>query len=265
MRLVLSRAVLPAVLLCVGGAFGGRAQTATDTPLPTGTRSPRQMFELSAGVDGKASSWSTYTNLTAALLADIRQNGYRVRIGGGYGQYSYSRPVFDAATHDHVSARFRGQLTWYDVLVGYQWTLGSTTVKAFAGLTSEDHRITPAAGSPLDVDEDNFVQGRKSGTKIVLETWSRLADWGFFQIDANWSEPFKAYGGRLRLGHFLDESWSVGLETAAFGNRDYSGGRIGAFARYEWAAGEISISAGADGDLDRIGSGYGSVAFSTRF
>jgi hypothetical protein len=37
------------------------------------------------------------------------------------------------------------------------------------------------------------------------------------------------------------------------------------FARYDWRDGEISFSAGFDGNLDRIGSGYASFAAIARF
>jgi len=223
------------------------------------------MFELSAGADGQASSWSTYSGLTAAILGDNRENGYRLRIGGGFGRYRYTRPFFDEASHRHLWTEFFGEQTWADILVGYQWSFGATTIKAFTGQTEEHHRLSPGPDTPLDADSENAIQGRKRGLKVVLETWTRLADWGFFQVDANWSEPFEVFGGRIRLGYFVGRGWSAGLESAAFGNLAHEGARSGIFGRYDWSGGEISISAGVDGDHERIGSGYASAGVTVRF
>ena len=227
--------------------------------------SPPQWFEISAGADGSSSSWSSYSSATAALFSNIRENGYRLRIGGGYGHYRYTRPVFDPASRRRLWPEFFGEQAWGDVLIGYQWTIGSTSIKVFAGMTEEDHNLSPGPASPLAFDDQNAIQGTKRGTKVVLEAWTRLADWGFLQIDANWSEPFEAYGGRVRLGHFLVDGWSAGIEGGVFGNLNYDGGRAGAFARYHWGIGEVSLSAGFDGNRDHVGSGYGSVGVTTRF
>jgi hypothetical protein len=242
------------------------AQTGAQSGDPDGVApSARQWFEVSAGADGSGSSWSSYSSATAALFSDIRENGYRLRIGGGYGHYRYTRPVFDPASRRHLWTEFFGEQTWGDVLIGYQWAIGSTSIKAFVGMTEEDHNLSPGPASLLAFDDENAIQGTRRGTKIVLETWTRLADWGFLQVDANWSEPFAAYGGRVRLGHFLVDGWSTGVEGGAFGNLNYDGGRAGVFGRYAWGSGEISLSAGFDGNRDHIGSGYVSVGATTRF
>ncbi|MEZ5817595.1 MAG: cellulose biosynthesis protein BcsS [Hyphomicrobiaceae bacterium] len=260
-------AVLAACILA--GVTEASSQEALER-VPAGRIAPapaaaRQMFEVSAGADGTGPSWSIYSGLTAALFGDLRDNGVRLRLSGGYGRYRYTRPFFDEGRRRHLWPEFFGEQTSVDALIGYHWAWGPTTLKAYGGLTQERHRISPGPDSPLDADGDNAVQGTRSGIKLVVETWTRLADWGFFQADANWSQPFEAYGGRIRLGHNLSGGWSVGLEAAAFGNLNHDGGRAGAFARFAWDKGEISLSAGLDGDLERIGGGYASIAALTRF
>ncbi|MGE0768004.1 MAG: cellulose biosynthesis protein BcsS [Hyphomicrobiaceae bacterium] len=232
---------------------------------PVSPASSLQKFELSAGVDGTGPSWSTYSGVTAAPVGDLRDNGYRLRFGGGYGHYRYTRPVFDPNSRRYKWPEFFGEQSSIDLLIGYHWAVGPTTLKAYAGLTEEHHQLTPGPESPIEADDDNGVQGRRRGPKVVLETWTRLADWGFFQLDANWSQPFEAYGGRIRTGYFLGNGWSSGLETAVFGNLNHDGGRAGAFARYDAQWGEVSVSAGFDGDRDRIGGGYASMGVIVRF
>ncbi|MGD9806920.1 MAG: cellulose biosynthesis protein BcsS [Hyphomicrobiaceae bacterium] len=227
--------------------------------------SARQMFEFSAGADAAAQSWSTYGALTTALYGDIRENGYRLRVQGGYGDYRYARFDADPAGPGKLRSDFLGEQTSINALFGYQWAIGSTTLKVYAGVAVEDHRLSSRPESYLDIDDNNAVQGQKTGAKVVIETWTRLADWGFFQLDANWSQPFETYSGRVRLGQFLGGGWSAGLEAAAFGNLDYDGGRAGAFVRYDWQGAEISVSGGLDGNLNGIESGYASIGLTTRF
>ncbi len=245
-------------------AVSAAAQTsgATATAIPS---TGKLTYEASAGADGAGHSWSIYGGLTAAFFGDLREDGLRLRTGGGYGRYRYARPYFDPARRRFVWPEFFGEQTSADLLIGYQLSLGPTTLKAYLGLTEENHRISAGPDSPIAIDDENGVQGAKRGAKVILETWTRLSDWGFLQADVNWSQPFESYGGRVRLGYLVGSGWSTGLEAAAFGNLNHDGGRAGGFLRYEWNRGEISMSAGADGDHKHIGGGYASIGALLRF
>lgn len=247
------------------GSATAQQRVAIPSASPEPPSPSRLTYEAAAGADGTGPSWSVYGGLTAALFGDLREDGFRLRASGGYGRYRYTRPYFDRTQRRFVWPEFFGEQTFTDLLIGYQATLGATTVKAYAGMTEERHSIAAGPHSPIAIDDENAVQGARRGAKIVIETWTRLSDWGFLQVDANWSQPFEAYGGRLRLGHHLDQGWSAGLESAAFGNLNHDGGRAGLFVRYEWTGGEVSASAGIDGDLDRIGGGYASIGALFRF
>ncbi|MBS0242161.1 MAG: cellulose biosynthesis protein BcsS, partial [Proteobacteria bacterium] len=118
---------------------------------------------------------------------------------------------------------------------------------------------------PLAHDDENAVQGGQQGAKVLVETWTRLDDWGFLQAHASWAQPFQDYSGRVRLGYRFNPAWSAGLEGAAFGNVNHDQGRAGAFVRLEWNRGEISVSAGADGDQNSIYGAYGSLNAMFRF
>ncbi len=222
-------------------------------------------YEAWGGVDGAGTSWSAYGGLNAALFGDIRENGLRLRSSGGYGQYSYRRPIYDPFRRRMIWAGFQGQMNFLDMLLGYQQAFGPLIIKAYAGLTEESHAVRPAGASGLAFDDENAVQGSKRGAKGALETWVRLGEWGFVQTDVNWSQPFQAYSGRLRLGHRLNPAWSWGLETAVFGNANHDQGRAGGFLRFEWSQGEVSLSGGAGGDQTEISGAYGSLNAMLRF
>ncbi len=253
-------------LMAAAMSASAAAQTAAPGAAPTARPAPAKLtYEANAGADGAGHSWSVYGGLTAAFFGDLREDGLRLRTGGGYGRYRYARPYFDPTKRRFVWPEFFGEQTSADLLVGYQLSLGPTTLKTYLGLTEESHRISAGSDSPIAIDDENGVQGTKRGVKVVLETWTRLSDWGFLQADANWSQPFESYGGRVRLGYLVGSGWSTGLEASAFGNLNHDGGRAGGFLRYEWNRGEISVSAGADGDREHVGGAYASVGGLLRF
>ena len=63
--------------------------------------------EVSGGVDAAGNQWLAYSGMTLAPWSpDIYSDGWRLRVGGGYGQYSYDRGIPIAAN----AARSRPQL-----------------------------------------------------------------------------------------------------------------------------------------------------------
>lgn len=245
------------VACALAGDAGAEARVGAKAAVPS--------YEAWSGGDATGSYWSLYGGMTAAPFGDVRTDGLRVRGGGGYGQYRYERRYFDPFTRKFTQAAFRGQHTYVDTLLGYHLSLGPVTLKAFAGYSEEHHIVAGDAGSPIAYDADNTTQGTRHGAKVVVETWTRLSDWGFLQADASWSQPFEAVSGRLRLGYRPFSQWSVGLESAAFGTGLADQGRIGAFVRFEWGQGEVSLSGGAGGDATGLDGGYAAINGVMRF
>jgi hypothetical protein len=216
---------------------------------------PRR-FEISVGGDATQHSTSVFATMTGSLAGDIREDGWRVRTGGGYGTYSYTSPRWNGAAR--VPVAFDGLQTYADLLLGYHVTIGPWIVKAYVGGSYERHDLTP-------FDLENPVHGGRAGVKAVLETWLSIGETAFVQTDTSWSQMFEAYGTRARLGYRLTPSVSVGIEAAAIGNLAHDSGRAGSFARYEWAGGEISVSGGGAGDISGVTGAYGSVGFLVRY
>ena len=55
------------------------------------------------------------------------------------------------------------------------------------------------------------------------------------------------------------------IASGAFGNAASDSGRGGGFARYEWLGGEMSVSGGISGDIERPRNPYGTVMYLMRF
>ncbi len=224
-----------------------------------------QSYEAWSGAEVTAAYWSLYGGMTSAPFGDVRRDGFRVRGGAGYGQYRYERRYFDPFTRRFTQASFRGQHTFVDTMLGYHLSLGPITLKTFAGYSEDHHIVAGDAGSPISYDAENTTQGTRRGAKVAVETWTRLSDWGFIQSDASWSQPFEAVSARLRLGYRPVPQWSLGLESAAFGAGLVDQGRIGAFVRFEWGQGEVSLSGGAGGDATGFDGGFAAINGVLRF
>jgi len=225
---------------------------------------PRTYFyETWMGGDGAGRALSLYGGMTAALGSDIRADGFRVRTTAGYGTYAYTRSY--AIGPRRAWQDFRGEMTTADLMLGYQVAMGPWIVKVFAGGSQETHTVVAHGGGNLPFDARNSVQGNRIGFKGTVETWWNIGNVAFLQTDLSWSQPFDAYGGRVRAGYRLTPALSTGLEAGLHGNANHDAGRLGGFLRFEWTAGELSASGGLAGRHDEIKGLYGSLGLMLRF
>jgi hypothetical protein len=149
-------------------------------------------------------------------------------------------------------------VTFADFLVGYQARFGTATIKAFAGANADLHDLVPD-------DPDNSVRGDAIGWKAVLEGWLDITPTAWTALDLAFASGHDNYFSRLRVGYRLWPELSLGLEAGAFGNAESESGRGGAFVRYQWEGGEISVSAGVSGDIQEPTNPYGSVVWLSRY
>lgn len=213
-------------------------------------------LEASASADITAHSWSVYTGLTSSLGGSLWENGWRIRLGGGYGEYSYSSTRWTGSAV--VVAPFDGTVTFADALIGYQQQWSSLTLKMFAGVAAQHNSVTP-------IDIESSVRGSRVGAKGAIEAWLDIGASAFAQLDLSYTTIYDAYASRLRLGYKVTPQLSIGPEAGLNGNVDYDSGRVGAFVRYDGAKGEISISAGAAGDRSEVTGGYATINALLRF
>jgi hypothetical protein len=234
--------------------FAWLAETADAEPWTAGASAPT--LETSAGTDVTAHSWSAYSSLTATLGGSLREDGWRMRLGGGYGEYSYSSSRWTGSAV--IVVPFDGTVTFADALIGYQQQWSALTLKAFAGVAAQHNSVTP-------VDIESSVRGSRIGAKGAVEAWLDIGANAFAQLDVSYTTIYDTYGSRLRLGYRLTPQLSFGPEAGLNGNVDYDSGRIGGFVRYEGALGEISLSAGGAGDRSEVTGGYATINALVRF
>ena len=133
--------------------------------------------EVSGGVNAAGNQWLAYSGMTLApWSSDIYSDGWRLRVGGGYGQYSYDRGIpisGECGTLPDCSCRYRSDHvrvdhSYAEALVGYYLRLGQLTVKAFAGasMSSERHEK-----SGLKNKSDGTEYGAK-GCSNFGSTWA---------------------------------------------------------------------------------------------
>jgi hypothetical protein len=213
-------------------------------------------LEASAGANVTAHSWSIYSGLTSTIGGNLGENGWRIRVGGGYGQYSYSSTRWTGRAV--IVVPFDGTVTFADALIGYQQQWDALTLKVFAGAAAQHNSVTP-------VDIESSVRGSRVGAKGAIEAWLNVGTSAFAQLDVNYTTLYDTYASRLRFGYKITPQLSVGPEAGLNGNIDYDSSHVGGFVRYEGALGEISVSAGGAGDRSEVTGGYATINALMRF
>ena len=216
---------------------------------PAAADERRSTWEIWGGADVNANSWSAYSGTTTALSGFLETDGWRLRIGDGYGTYSYES---DGST-------IRGHVGFGELLLGYQHQLGSLTLKGFVGAAAEAHTLSP-------FDTETTVVGTDYGVKTALESWWEITPEVWTSLDLSWSSVHGGtYAAHARAGYRIEPELSLGMEASANGNSEYDGGRVGALVRFAWPGGETSASAGAS--IDRSGElgGYGALSALYRY
>lgn len=210
--------------------------------------------EISGGVDARAGGWAAYAGYTMAIGGDLFQDGWRLRITSGYGNYWFGQDF---------GASFRGAVTFGEVLAGYQFTYNALTIKVFAGLAGDID-----GGSGWDQRDDFRRWWSTTWTaKGAVETWLNITDDAFGQLDISYLVLDQSYTSRLRLGYRLSPHISIGPEIRLHGSlmHDDYATRAGVFVRLESVLGEISISGGTAADRGETGGAYGTANFLYRF
>lgn len=212
--------------------------------------------EVWIGADATSTSWLVYSGMTLSPLSGIHDDGPRLRFATGYGGYSWRGR---SQATDGTLARGAGTTLFADALVGYLKRLGPLTAKAFAGASLSGHTITELVqplGIPVAPGEEP-LDGREVGAKAAIELWLNIGAQAWSSLDLNWTSAHDTYSARLRAAWRVWPTVSIGAEAIVNGDRRYDIGefvaapgiehlerRGGAFARYEWFGGEVSLAGG---------------------
>jgi hypothetical protein len=163
-------------------------------------------LEASAGADVTAHSWSVYSGLTSSIGGSLWENGWRIRVGGGYGEYGYSSTRWTGSAV--VVVPFDGTVTFADALIGYQQQWGALTMKMFAGVAAQHNSVTP-------IDIESSVHGSRVGAKGAIEAWLDVGTSAFAHLDLSYTTIYDTYASRLRLGYKFTPQLSVGPRQAS--------------------------------------------------
>lgn len=230
------KSALPAALAFALLSIAHTSAVADDDPMQ-----PKYGWrEVWGGADATRDVWLLYTGVTLAPLSkDIYSDGLRLRVTSGYGQYEFDERRLRCVSGPGIScfSRLKVDVAYTDALIGYHLRLGQLTAKAFAGASVISHNF----GRQVS---DNAVQGIAYGATGALEFWLNLGSNGWSSLDLQYSTAHGTASGRWRAGWRVQPTLSIGPEVRYDRNDEGDAGRVGAFARYEWSGGEVSVAAG---------------------
>lgn len=217
---------------------------------------PGPRFANWAGVDVLAKSASAYGGMSYAIDGTLDQPGWRLRVSGGMGRYSYTRGFIGSRGPER--RKFSGDNAFADVLVGYQFQFDRTTLKVFAGGDSEHHFIDP--DDPLA-----RARGTAYGAKVAADVWHWFTPelWG--AVNGSYATTFDTFKVEARTGYRVTESMDLGIETRIEGNADYDAGRAGGFATVHLGNTAIRAAAGVSGDRSMKTSPYATLSVFLRY
>jgi Cellulose biosynthesis protein BcsS len=211
-----------------------------------------------SGAEQFGRTLSVYSGATIAVGGSVlRESGWRMRSISGHGRSSYPGVKWIAGHAYPVTVH--AQNNFSDLLAGYQWgeatRFGHLTVKAFGGMGIESQRASPSNAVA--------VRGLRYGGKAAVETWLDISDRTWLSVDASIGSARRSFSGRARYGWRIIPGLSLGPEAGVGGNDGEGAGRAGAFARYEWGAGdwwsgEVSAAGGVSTRMVST-SDFGSV------
>ncbi len=189
--------------------------------------------ETWTGVEQFGRTRSVYTGATVAVGGSIlRESGWRMRSISGHGRAKYPGVKWIAGHAYPVTVH--AQNNFSDLLAGYQWgettRFGRLTAKVFGGMTIESQRASPSNAVA--------ARGLKYGGKGAVETWLDINDRTWLSVDASVGSARRTIAGRARYGWRIIPGLSIGPEAGVGGNEGEAAGRAGAFARFEWGAGD---------------------------
>jgi hypothetical protein len=227
---------------------------AADVAPPPPRVAPIKLYStvLFAGGDVREKSYYGFFGVVHAFNRNIATDGFLVRGMVLYNPYEYSSTAVAGGTVD-------GKMTSAEAMLGYQKYFPGVTVRVFAGLDYEGHRLSPS--NPLDSNE-----GDHWGVHLRGELDSPyFAPW-YYNLHASYGSGTDRYWVRGRAGYNF-QGVIFGPEGLATGNRVTDEQRVGLFAILrspKLVPFEMSFSGGYSHTRDTRGgdSAYGTIEIS---
>jgi hypothetical protein len=197
------------------------------------------------GLDMAKATNFAWMGVTYSPIGVIADDGWRVRLMGGAGRYTYRTSVSPDGINDAMA--FSGE-----VLGGYRKTFNDLWgqrlyVGAFAGVHYEDQIL-------LYDDPGNPARGNEIGFKGSLELYTRVWERYIATFFGTASTVHSKYNAKASLFYELNEMWALGGEFAVLGDARYDEQRLGAAVALTWKKKIIALSGGV---LENSGRGAG--------
>lgn len=261
-------------------------------------------IEFSSGMSGTAQGWSSHGSATISPFSAIDEDGWRLKLGGHYAQYSYTsredyvceknesaenqsdtaiRTICNQIRHDgadSVSDETENFLNQHGYTVVDQNLAKLTPHKAerFHVSFAPGYRVSLGtiilksyfgiayrSETVMPEDPSRSTAAESWGAEASLEAWTRLGDQSWFSADGSYFTGTQSYSAEGKIG-FQPASWlSIGPEAAAYGDNDDASGRAGAFVRFDNDGVETTLSGGVTGTFKDEPSLYGAANVFVRF
>ena len=162
-----------------------------------------------AGADVTENAHFLYAGHVHAIDGDINKDGYLLRLGVGYGKYSYDTV---ASPNGEVEA----DLGTAEIAVGYQWLCEknpTNRLSLYLGLNYEDHSLDFQ-------DTNNVSRGDEIGAKVQGEAQIALTEEITYSGLASYSTAFDTYYTKHRATMGFD-GFVAGPEFIALGSETF--------------------------------------------
>jgi len=205
----------------------------------------QEKADFFGGIDAAKATMFVWMGATYAPFGTLAEDGWRVRMMGGAGKYSYNTSVVPGGINDAFS--FSGEF-----LGGYRKTFanvfGQTLyVGAFAGLHYEDQIL-------IYDDPGNPARGSEAGFKASLELYTRVAERFIVTAFGSASTVHEKYYAKTTLLYELNDMWALGGEVATMGDARFKENRAGLAGALTWQKKIFALSGGV---LENSGRGQG--------
>ncbi len=203
------------------------------------------------GASATEDSVYVYLGGLVDLDGDLGTSGIAVRAGIWGGQYDYNNG-------NVVGGNVDGDQYGGELLIGYRDVTANEVFAIYAGVSGEDHDLSPN-------DPSNPVNGDEIGVKVLLDM--NLNTQGALGLDlmGSYASAFESYYINLSLPYRFT-GFQIGPDFAALGSESYDQQRVGAKLGFDLGGVNLSLSGGlAIGGRDGDNSPYGGIGLSTTF
>lgn len=233
--------LLAAALLCSTGAAQA-ADWYTGERVQTVAPKPHVALDLAGTADTNGSVFGTVIG-TIAPFDGLDEDGFRLRVSGVLGRYSY--------VGSNGIGRVRGTQSDGSFLVGYEWVLHAATVAVYVGADVNDNQLS------LN-DPNNSSKGLHVGGKIAVDFYVNPTPYSMISGVVSYASANNAYYSRFKAGISIAPQLFVGPEVLVLGDDFYSQWRLGMhLTGLRLGAMQFGISGGYLDDKVRGRGGYG--------